>query len=82
MIYRSCMKLIGSKSGKNNKSGQNFGGCTGTCTGVYRYMSPEANMYWYMSKYMPTECNMYRYMFRVYRYMCAQNAQNAMFLCN
>ena len=41
--------------------------CTGTCTEVYRYTPPEANMY--------------RYTFRVYRYMCAQNAQNAMFLC-
>ena len=35
MDYRSCMKLIGIKSGKNNKSGQNFGGCNGTGTGVY-----------------------------------------------
>ena len=42
--------------------------CTGTCTGVYRYTPPE--------------CNMYRYRSRVYRYMCAQNAQNAMFLLN
>ena len=31
MDYRSCMKLIGIKSGKNNKSGQKF-------RGVYRYM--------------------------------------------
>ena len=45
MNYKSCMKLIGSKSGKNNKFGQNFGGCTGTGTGVYRYRSPEANLY-------------------------------------
>ena len=70
MNYRSCMMLIGIKSGKISKSGQNFGGggggwCTGTCTGVYRYRSPEANMY----RYMPTECNMYRYRSRVYRYM-------------
>ena len=34
MNYRSCMKLIGIKNGKRSKSGQNFGGCTGTCTGV------------------------------------------------
>ena len=40
MDYRSCMKLIGIKSGKNNKYGQNFGGCNGTphqrpsCTGT------------------------------------------------
>ena len=40
MNYRSCMERIGSKSGKNKKSGQNFGGCTGTphqrpiCTGT------------------------------------------------
>ena len=40
MNYRSCMKLIGSKSGKNNKYGQNLEGCTGTghqrptCTGT------------------------------------------------
>ena len=83
MNYRSCMKLIGSKSGKNSKIWANFGRCTGTCTGVYRYTPPEANMYRYMFnmyRYMPIECNMYRYMFRVYRYMCAQNAQNAMFL--
>ena len=40
MNYRICMKLIGSKSGKNNKSGQNFGGCTGTGTRVYRYKRP------------------------------------------
>ena len=62
------MKLIGIKSGKNNKSGQNFGGCTGTGTGVYRYR--------------PTECNLYRYRSRVYQYRCAQNAQNAVFLYN
>ena len=31
MNYRSCMKLIGSKSGKNNKSGQKF-------RRVYQYM--------------------------------------------
>ena len=30
MDYRSFMKLIGIKSGKNNKPGQIFGGCTGT----------------------------------------------------
>ena len=54
MNYRSCMMLIGSKSGKNNKSGQNFGGCIGTGTGVYRYRSPEANLYRYRS-------NLYRY---------------------
>ena len=42
--------------------------CTSTCTGVHRYTAPEANMY--------------RYMFRVYRYMCARNFQNAIFLCN
>ena len=53
------------KVAKRNKSGQNFGGCTGTCTDVYQYTPPEANMY----RYMPTECNMYRYMSRVYRYM-------------
>ena len=40
MNYISCMKLIGIKSGKRNKSGQNFGGCTSTghqrptCTGT------------------------------------------------
>ena len=68
MNYRSCMERIGSKSGKRSKSGQNFIRCTGTCTGVYRYTPPEANMY--------------RYMFKVYRYMCAQNAHNAIFLCN
>ena len=68
MNYKSCMERIGSKSGKRNKSGQNFARCTGTCTGVYQHTPPEANMY--------------RYMFRVYRYMCVQNAQNAMFLCN
>ena len=37
MDYRSCMKLIGIKSGKNKKSGQNFGGCTVQvrgCTGT------------------------------------------------
>ena len=78
MNYRSCMERIGRKSGKNKKSRQNFGGCTGTCTRVNRYTPPEANMY----QYMPIECNMYRYMSRVYRYMNAQNAQNAMFLCN
>ena len=78
MNYRSCMKLIGNKTGKNNKSGQNFGGCTGTCIGVYRYSSPEANMY----RYMPTECNMYRYRSKVYRYMCNQNAQNVVFFYN
>ena len=33
MNYRSCMKLIDIKSGKRSKSGQNFGGYTGTCTG-------------------------------------------------
>ena len=54
MDYRSCMKLIGIISGKNNKSGQNFKGCTGTGTGVYRYR--------------PTECNLYRYRSKVYRY--------------
>ena len=54
MNYRSCMMLIGSKSGKNNKPGQNFGGCIGTGTGVYRYRSPEANLYRYRS-------NLYRY---------------------
>ena len=45
MDYRSCMKLIGIKSGKNNKYGQIFGGCTGTGTRVYRYMPLEANLY-------------------------------------
>ena len=64
MDYRSCMKLIGIKSGKNNKSGQNFGGFTGTGTGVYRYRPPEANLY----RYRPTECNLYRYRSKVYRY--------------
>ena len=44
------MKLIGIKSGKNNKSGQNFGGCTGTGIGVYRYSPPKANLYRYRSK--------------------------------
>ena len=78
MNYRSCMKLIGIKSGKNNKSGQNFRGCTGTGTGVYRYRSPKANLY----RYMPTECNLYQYRFKVYRYRCAQNAQNVVFLYN
>ena len=62
--YSCCMKLIGIKSGKNNKSGQYFGGCTGTGTGVYRYRPPEANLY----RYRPTECNLYRYRSRVYRY--------------
>ena len=37
MNYRSCMKLIGSKSGKKKQICAIFGGCTGTCTGVYRY---------------------------------------------
>ena len=31
------MKRIGTKSGKNNNSGQNFRGCTGTGIGLYRY---------------------------------------------
>ena len=71
MDYRSCMKLIGIKSGKNNKSGQTFEGCTGTGTGVYQYTPPEANMYRYRSnlyRYGPTECNLYRYKSKVYRY--------------
>ena len=57
MDYRSCIKLIGIKSGKNNKSGKNFGGCTGTGTGVCQYTPPEANLYRYRSKlyqYRPT----------------------------
>ena len=48
------MMLIGSKSGKKKQIWANFGRCTGTCTGVYRYTPPEAKVY--------------RYMFRVYRY--------------
>ena len=37
MDYRSCMKLIGTKVGKNNNYGQNSRSCIGTGTGMYRY---------------------------------------------
>ena len=53
----------------------NSRGCTGTGTGLYRYSPPEANLY----RYKPTECNLYRYRSKVYRYRCAQNAQNVVF---
>ena len=55
-----------------------FPRCTGTCIGLYLYSSPEANLY----QYRPIKWNLYRYRSKVYRYKCAQNAQNVVFLCN
>ena len=76
--WGSCMKRVGTKSGKKKKIWANFRSCTGT-------PPAEANLYRYRSKlyrYTPTKCNLYRYRSEVYQYRCAQNAQNVVFLYN